>query len=118
MELADSQLFRMERANLILNFCSSQNLLMLFGNDTKLSFKRCVTTNKLRLLFANNGAGIVIRSTKRYDQISENQTSGIESRIPILRMTLVRTTFAESGAKSEEFNQSQCSIPDIVIVWS
>ena len=91
MELADSQLFRMEHANLMLNFCSFQDLLMLFGNHTKLSFKRCVTTYKLKLLFANNGAGIVFRSTKRYDQINENQTSGTESRIPILLMTPLHT---------------------------
>ena len=91
VELVDSQLFRMKHANLILNFCSFQNLFMLFGNHTKLSFKRCVTTNKLRLLFANNGAGIVIRRTERYDQINENQTSGIESRIPILLLTLSHT---------------------------
>jgi len=53
----------------------------------------------------------------------ENQTDGVGSRVTVLLMLesvaynldLVKTTLWESEAVAEEINQSQCSIPGIVI---
>ena len=64
-ELTESQFFRLESANFILNFLSFQNLFVSLGNQSKLSFKRRVTTNKLTLVSAINGAGIVYNQKHR-----------------------------------------------------
>ena len=72
--------------------------------------KRC---HPLRLVFTSDGVvvGVVIRSEERYDLVKSKPTvSGAEYRV-----RSSESCFVGVASRSGRMNQSQCSIPDLVI---